>query len=86
MTKKSSEKSDALNGPYAIVEASGQQFWVQANRYYDFDRIKAKVDETVTLENVLFINDGKESTLGKPFIKDAKVIFRYSFCWSMAVR
>ena len=22
---------------YAIVEASGQQFWLQPNRYYDFD-------------------------------------------------
>ena len=25
---------------YAIVEASGQQFWLQPNRYYDFDRLR----------------------------------------------
>ena len=42
-------------GPYAIVEASGQQFWVQPNRYYDLDRISAEVDSTVTLENVLLV-------------------------------
>jgi large subunit ribosomal protein L21 len=43
-------------GPYAIVEASGTQFWVQPNRYYDFDRLNADVDSTLTLENVLLVN------------------------------
>ena len=31
-------------GSYAIVEASGQQFWLQPNRYYDLDRLQADVD------------------------------------------
>ena len=60
-------------GPYAIVEASGQQFWVQPNRYYDLDRLSADVDSTVTLENVLLVNDGKEATLGLPYVKGATV-------------
>jgi large subunit ribosomal protein L21 len=60
-------------GPYAIVEASGQQFWLQPNRYYDLDRIAADVDSTVTLENVLLINDGKAATLGQPFVAGATV-------------
>ena len=60
-------------GSYAIIEASGSQFWIQTNRYYDFNRIQADVDEIVTLENVLLINDGKGATLGKPYIKGAKV-------------
>ena len=34
---------------YAIVEASGTQMWVQANRYYDIDRLHAEVDETIKL-------------------------------------
>ncbi|MCP9775175.1 50S ribosomal protein L21 [Cyanobium sp. WAJ14-Wanaka] len=59
--------------PYAIVEASGQQFWVQPNRYYDLDRISAEVDSTLTLENVLLVNDGKAATLGQPFVKGASV-------------
>ncbi len=65
--------SDNVPNAYAIVEASGKQFWVQANRYYDFDRLKAKVDETLTLENVLLVNDGKATTLGKPYIHGATV-------------
>ncbi|MCH9714527.1 MAG: 50S ribosomal protein L21 [Cyanobacteria bacterium] len=60
-------------GPYAIVEASGQQFWLQPNRYYDLDRIAADVDSTVTLENVLLVNDGKAATLGQPFVAGATV-------------
>ena len=60
-------------GPYAIVEASGQQFWLQPNRYYDLDRLAADVDSTVTLESVLLVNDGKAATLGQPYVKGASV-------------
>lgn len=60
-------------GPYAIVEASGQQFWLQPNRYYDLDRLAADVDSTVTLENVLVVNDGKAATLGQPYVQGASV-------------
>ena len=72
-TSSGSKKTDPQDSPYAIVEASGQQFWLQKNRYYDFDRLKAKVDETVTIENVLLVNDGKKTILGKPFINGSSV-------------
>jgi large subunit ribosomal protein L21 len=60
-------------GPYAIVESSGQQFWLQPNRYYDVDRLAADVDSTVTLENVLLVNDGQAATLGQPYVAGATV-------------
>jgi large subunit ribosomal protein L21 len=60
-------------GPYAIVESSGQQFWLQPNRYYDVDRLAADVDSTVTLESVLLVNDGKAATLGQPYVAGASV-------------
>jgi large subunit ribosomal protein L21 len=59
--------------PYAIVESSGQQFWLQPNRYYDVDRLAADVDSTVTLENVLLVNDGNAATLGQPYVAGASV-------------
>ncbi len=72
--KKSSPKKETpQDKTYAIVEASGQQFWLQANRYYDLDRCQAEVDDVLTLEKVLLINDGKDLKLGKPYVKDAKV-------------
>ena len=69
-TAKAKEQSDS----YAIVEASGQQFWLQPNRYYDLDRLQAAVDDTVTLEKVLLIKDGKnDTTVGQPYVKGASV-------------
>ena len=65
--------TSAAAGPYAIVEASGQQFWLQPNRYYDLDRLSAEVDSTVTLDNVLVVNDGKAATLGQPYVNGASV-------------
>jgi large subunit ribosomal protein L21 len=68
-----STDSPAISGPYAIVETSGTQVWVQPNRYYDLDRIHAEVDSTLTLENVLLVNDGKAASVGQPFVKGATV-------------
>ncbi|MFN5162494.1 MAG: 50S ribosomal protein L21 [Cyanobacteriota bacterium] len=68
--------SDPASTPgtaYAIVEASGQQFWLQPDRDLDLDRIAAEVDSTVTLENVLLVKDSSGTTLGQPYVKDAKV-------------
>ena len=39
--------TDSQTGPYAIVETSGTQVWVQPNRYYDLNRIHAEVDSTL---------------------------------------
>ncbi|MCP9884304.1 50S ribosomal protein L21 [Synechococcus sp. ATX 2A4] len=61
-------------GTYVIAEASGQQFWLQPNRYYDLDRIGAEVDEAVTLENVLLVHDANgATTLGHPYVSGATV-------------
>ena len=71
--KSSSKKESPQAQTYAIVEASGKQFWLQSNRYYDLDRCPAEVDDVLTIEKVLLINDGKDLKLGKPYVKDAKV-------------
>jgi len=72
--KKSSPKKETTQDKtYAIVEASGKQFWLQANRYYDLDRCHAEVNDVLTIEKVLLINDGNDLKIGKPYVKDAKV-------------
>ena len=71
--KSSPKKETAQTETYAIVEASGKQFWLQPNRYYDLDRFHAEVDDVLTIDKVLLLNDGNDLKLGKPYVKDAKV-------------
>ena len=71
--KSSSNKETQKAETYAIVEASGKQFWLQPNRYYDLDRCHAEVNDILTIEKVLLINDGEDLKLGKPYVQDAKV-------------
>ena len=61
------------NELYAIAETSGQQFWFEVNRYYDIDRLNAKEKDKITLDKVLLLKDNDSITLGKPYIKDAKI-------------
>jgi len=71
---KTSAKSSSNNSElYAIAETSGQQFWFEVNRYYDIDRLNAKEKEKITLDKVLLLKDKSSITIGKPYVKDAKI-------------
>ena len=72
-SKNSSNNSLKNNELYAIAETSGQQFWFEVNRYYDIDRLNAKEKDKITLEKVLLLKDKNSITIGKPYIKDAKI-------------
>ena len=71
-SKKNSNNSNS-NELYAIAETSGQQFWFEVDRYYDIDRLNAKEKDKITLEKVLLLKDKDSITVGKPYIKDAKI-------------
>ena len=54
--KKSSLKNELpQDKTYAIVEASGKQFWLQPNRYYDLDRYHAEVNDVLTIDKVCLL-------------------------------
>ena len=72
-TKTSSSNSSKNNELYAIAETSGQQFWFEVNRYYDIDRLNAKEKDKITLEKVLLLKENDSVTVGKPYVKDAKI-------------
>ena len=72
-SKKSLEKSSTNNKLYAIVESSGQQFWFEVDKYYDIDRLKAKEKDKITHEKVLLVKDKENVSIGKPYVKDAKI-------------
>ena len=72
-TTKNSKNKVAENKLFAIAETSGRQFLFKVNRYYDLDKINAKEKEKITLNNILLIKDNKNISIGKPYIKNAKV-------------
>ena len=72
-SKNSSNNSSESNELYAIAETSGQQFWFEVNRYYDIDRLNAKEKDKITLDKVLVLKDKESITIGKPYVKDARI-------------
>ena len=72
-SKTSSKNSSQSSELFAIAETSGQQFWFEVNRYYDIDRLDAKEKDKITLEKVLLVKDKNSITIGKPYVKDAKI-------------
>ena len=73
-TTKNSKNAVAENNLFAIAETSGRQFLFKVNKYYDLDRINAKEKEKITLNNILLIKDNKSISIGKPYIKNARVV------------
>jgi large subunit ribosomal protein L21 len=70
---KNSSDNSKNNELYAIAETSGQQFLFEVNRYYDIDRLNAKEKDKITLEKVLLLKNKNSITIGKPYVKDAKI-------------
>ena len=70
---KNTTNNSKSNELYAIAETSGQQFWFEENKYYDIDRLNAKEKDKITLEKVLLLKDKNSITIGKPYVKDAKI-------------
>ncbi len=58
---------------YAIIEIGGTQLRVEPGRFYDVNRLAAEPDETVTLDQVLFLQEDGKVTVGQPWVAGAKV-------------
>ena len=58
---------------YAIIEASGRQFWVEPGRFYDFNRLDLNPGDKIALRRVLLVNQEGNVTVGQPCLSNAKV-------------
>lgn len=59
---------------YAIVQASGKQFWVEENRFYDFDKLPLNSGDTFKLNRVLLTNQHGQVQIGKPFLEEKCIV------------
>jgi large subunit ribosomal protein L21 len=53
---------------YAIVQASGKQFWIEENRFYDLDKLPLSPGDLFKLNRVLLVNRHGSLQIGKPFL------------------
>jgi len=58
---------------FAVVDILGQQFKVSENTKYYVPRLKEEPESEVTFDQVLLLSDGKETKVGSPVVKGAKV-------------
>lgn len=58
---------------YAIVNISGKQFKAKEGLRLRVPKQNSESGSTISFENVLLFNDGKETTFGSPNVKDVKV-------------
>ena len=61
---------------YAIIETGGKQYKVEEGQELVIEKLAAEADETVTVENVLMLNNDGAVTVGKPFVEGAKVTLK----------
>ena len=58
---------------YALIEISGKQFRVEEGSSIQVPHIEGKVGSKVTIENILYMDDGKNKTVGTPTLTGAKI-------------
>ncbi|MEO0884355.1 MAG: 50S ribosomal protein L21 [Cyanobacteria bacterium J06648_10] len=58
---------------YAIIAAGGTQLRVEPGRFYDLNRLPVEPDETITIDDVLMVENGDDVNIGQPLVSGAKV-------------
>ena len=59
---------------YAIVQASGKQFWIEENKFYDFDKLPLDRGDFFSLNQILFVNKDSCVSIGKPYLDSSYTV------------
>jgi large subunit ribosomal protein L21 len=80
-TKKVAKKATkkAVGAEFAIIETGGKQYMVAVGDLVDVELLKGDLKEgdKVEFDKVLMVDDGKDTTIGMPYIDGAKVKASY---------
>ena len=58
---------------FAIIETGGKQYKVSASKILEIEKVDAEVGKTLKFNNVLLLNDDKNTEVGNPKIEGASV-------------
>jgi large subunit ribosomal protein L21 len=59
---------------YAVIETGGKQYRVEVGTELEVELLQAEPGDNITLDRVLLVADGNESTIGTPVIAEAAVL------------
>ncbi|MCX5725585.1 MAG: 50S ribosomal protein L21 [Candidatus Saganbacteria bacterium] len=59
---------------YAIIETGSKQYLVNKGDTIDVELLQVEPGKKVNIENVLLISDNGHVEIGRPYIKNAKVV------------
>src|SRR6476469_9858232 len=58
---------------YAVIETGGKQYRVEVGTELEVELLDVEPGKTITIDRVLLVADGDESTIGRPLVADASV-------------
>ncbi len=58
---------------YAIIETGGKQLRVEPGRFYDVERLAVNVEDAVTIDRVLFVDNEGDVLVGQPLVEGATI-------------
>ena len=63
-------------GEFAVIQTGGKQYQVAVGDTVKIEKIsdELKKGDTVTFDRVLLVDNGSDTTIGTPYISEAKVI------------
>ena len=71
---------------YAIVEQGGKQYKVSQGDVIEIDLVDVAEDaQSIEISKVLFVNNGSEIKVGKPYLDGAKVVAKLNIVGDDAI-
>ena len=58
---------------HALIELAGKQFRVEEGGSIKVPRLREEVGTKISFEKILYLQDGKTKTVGKPFVPGKKI-------------
>lgn len=58
---------------FAVIRTGGKQYKVQQNDIIEVEKLEIEDGASITIDDVLFVNDGKAAKIGSPTVKGASV-------------
>ena len=75
MVKEAIKQKIPENTEFAVIFTGGKQYKVMAGDVVKIEKIAGehKIGETLVFDKVLLVDNGTDTTIGTPYIKNAKV-------------